>query len=319
MNFDHILLIGHGAPARPEEVMPYLRSMSEGRGVPEERLKILAGHYELIGGASPYNVQVSDFRGCLARELCAAGIDVPVFTGMKNWDPFLGDVLSQIYQKGLRKGLAIPLTPYRSASFGAGYKENLESIGSASGMKGLCYRFIEGWHGQEPFIEAEAEEVSRVLQAIDPAARASIPVLFSFHSLPVKRDPTDPVSHYAEEARATSALVAGRLGHSKWNVVYQSCPVSAKEMWLGPQIEDEMKGLAAKGEKKVLVVPLGFLCDHAEILYDLDHEARGVSERSGMKYLRAKTVLHHPKVVTLLRTLIQKVMAANASETDTIL
>jgi protoporphyrin/coproporphyrin ferrochelatase len=314
MNFDHILLIGYGAPSKPEEVMPYLRAMSEGRGVPEDRLKTVAKHYELIGGGSPYNEQVSNFKVHLEQELRSSGIPLPVFAGMKNWNPLLKDVLPEIYRKGFRKGLAIPLTPYQSASSGAGYKESLGSICSVPGMNDLRYQFIEGWHDQEPFIEAEAEDVSRVLQAIDPAERAATPVLFSFHSLPVSRDPADPMSYYAEEAHATSALVAERLGHKKWAVVYQSRPVSAKMAWLSPEIGEEINSLAARSEKRVLVVPLGFLCDHAEILYDLDHAAREVIEKSGMEYLRSRTVLHHPMIVTLLRTLIEKAMAAGASE-----
>ncbi len=325
MNFDHILLVGYGAPARAEEVMPFLRSMSEGRGVPEERLKALAGHYELIDGASPYKAQVLDFGERLARELCAAGIGLPVFTGMKNWHPFLKDILPEIYQKGFRKGLAIPLTPFRSASSGAGYKKNLEGISSASGMNDFSYQFIEGWHDQELFIEAEAEEISRVLQTIDPVERSGIPILFSFHSLPANQDPANPMSFYTEEARAASALVAERLGHKKWTVVYQSRPVSACEdwplrpreragivgipaqtAWPRPEIGEEIKSLAARGEKRVLIVPLGFICDHAEILYDLDHVVCGAIKKTGMEYLRAKTVLHHPKITALFRTLIEK-------------
>ena len=320
MNFDHVLLIGYGAPARVEEVMPYLRAMSEGRGVPEERLKELAQHYERIGGGSPYHGQVLEFRGRLEREFGSEGIGLPVFVGMKNWHPFLGDTLREIYQKGLRRGMAIPLTHYRSASAGAGYKENLESIRSALGMNDLHYQFLEGWYDQKLFVEAEAEEVSRALQGVAPEERSAIPILFSFHSLPVH-----PMSHYAEEARAASALVAERLGYSKWTVVYQSRPVSACEdwpsrpreragivgrpaqtAWLSPEIGETIKSLAEKGESRVLVVPLGFLCDHAEILYDLDHAAREMIEKSGMGYLRAKTVLHHPKITALFRALIEK-------------
>ena len=114
------------------------------------------------------------------------------------------------------------------------------------------------------------------------------------------------MSRYAEEARATSALVAERLGYKKWTVVYQSRPLSAQTAWLIPEIGEAIKSLAAKGEKRVLVAPLGFLCDHAEILYDLDHEVREIAEKEEMEYLRVKTVLHHPKITALFRELIEK-------------
>ena len=318
MKFDHVLLAGYGAPSKPEEVMPYLRAMNEGWGGAENRLKAVAKHYEMIGGGSPYNEQVSKFQVRLEQELRSSGISLPVFVGMKHWHPFLKDVLPEIHKKGFEKGLAIPLTPYRSASSGAGYKESLGSICSVSGMNDLRYQWIEGWHDQEPFIEAEVEEVSRVLQTIDPAERAGTSILFSFHSLPVSRDPADPMSCYAEEARAASALVAKRLGHKKWTVVYQSRPVSAKTAWLSPEIVEEINSLAARREKRVLVVPLGFLCDHAEILYDLDHQVRMAAKGAGMEYLRAGTVLCHPEIVKLLRTLIQKVTATGVSGTSCV-
>ncbi|OGX11695.1 MAG: ferrochelatase [Omnitrophica bacterium RIFOXYB12_FULL_50_7] len=304
MNFDHILLIGYGAPSQPEEVMPYLRAMSEGRGVPEECLKAMAKHYDVIGGASPYNEQVANFKANLEKELHSAGITLPVFIAMKNWNPFFKDVLPEIHKTGYRRGLAIPLTPYRSAASGAGYKGSLEFLMSSPAMAGLNYQFIEGWYDQTLFIEAEVEEVSRVFQTIDPAERAGTPILFSFHSLPSHQDPANPMSRYAEEVRVASALVAEQLGHNKWTVVYQSRPISARTVWMSPEIEEEVRALAAKGEKRIIVVPLGFLCDHAEILYDLDHAVCGVIEKAGMQYLRAKTVLHHPKISALFKTLI---------------
>lgn len=286
--------------------MPYLQSMNAGKFIPEERLEALARHYELIGGASPYNGQILDFKERLERELSAAGFNMPIFIGMKNWHPYLKDILPKIYLKGFRDGLAIPLTPYRAASSGAGYKESLETLRSTSELNTLSYQFIEGWHEQEFFVEAEAEEASLALRAVASAERSRTPILFSFHSLPIHRDPADPLSHYAEETRVASALVAKRLGHLKWSVAYQSCPVSAKGGWLGPGIEEEVRTLASRDEKRVLVVPLGFLCDHAEILYDLDHAAREMIEKAGMQYLRARTVLHHAKITVLFRKLIEK-------------
>ncbi len=306
MNFDHILLIGHGAPESAEEVLPYLRSMNAGKHVREERLETLARHYELIGGASPYNTQVLDFKGRLERELSAAGLDLPVFIGMKNWSPFLKKILPEIHLKGFRDGLAIPLTPYRSASWGAGYKDILKTICSMPELSSLRYQFIEGWYDEELFIQAAAEEISFALRGIPPSERSGIPMLFSFHSLPIHRHPGDPLFHYAGEVYAASALVAKGLRHSKWSVVYQSRPASAKGGWLGPGIEEEAKTLASRNEKRVLVVPLGFLCDHAEVLYDLDHAAREVIGKNGMQYSRAKTVLHHPKITMLFRMLIEK-------------
>lgn len=306
MRFDHILLMGYGAPAESVEVEPYLRAMSRGRDIPEERLKTLAVHYDQIGGASPYNAQVLDFRNRLEKELTVTGTALPVFCGMMHWHPQMKEAVSWIFHQGLRKGLAVPLTPYRSAAAGAGYRKHLESICAGAELSGLAYEFLEGWQGKDAFLEAEAEEISRALGSFSPEERADVSVLFSFHSLPVCADPADPLSDYDTEARATVVRIAERLGHSKWSVVYQSRPVSTRGSWLGPEIEAEILALAAKGEKRVLVAPLGFLCDNAEVLYDLDHAARQAAEGCGMKYLRARTVLHQPRIAELLRALIQE-------------
>lgn len=306
MQPDHILILGYGAPEKAEDVLPFLKGMTAGRGIPDERLQILAKHYELIGSASPYNDQVEEFRGRLEKELRNAGADVPVFAGMKNWHPFLKEALDDIHGKGLQKGIALPLTPYQAASAGAGYRENLQTLLSAGGLGGLSYRFVESWYDQEPFIEAQAEEICKVLEAVPAGERSGTTLLFSFHALPVIQDPAHPLAAYPEEARAASALVAERLGHAKWAVVYQSRPVSAKTPWLGPDIADQIDSLALKGERRVVVAPLGFLCDHAEILYDLDHQARAAVEEKQMQYLRSKTVLNHPKIAALLASLILK-------------
>ena len=276
MRPDHILLIGYGAPATEEDVLPYLRLMTEGRGIPEERLRMIAKNYELIGSASPYNDQVEDFRGHFVNELRSAGIDLPVFVGMKNWHPFLKEVLAEIYSKGLRHGVALPLTAYRAASAGAGYQKDLEAHLAGGETAGLHYRFIEGWYAQKPFIEAHADEISKVLEKVPSAERAGTPILFSFHALPIVCDRSNPVAGYPGEALAVSTLVAKRLGYVKWSVVYQSRPASAKTPWLGPDIAEEITRLAGQGEKRILVAPVGFLCDHAEILFDLDHQAKAL-------------------------------------------
>ncbi len=306
MHPDHILLIGYGAPEKADEVLPFLKGMTAGRGISEESLQRLASHYALIGSASPYNDQVTEFRGRLEKELRILGLDVPVFVGMKNWHPYLKDVLVEIHGKGFNRGIALPLTAYSASSAGAGYKEELESIFAQGGIAGLSYHFLEGWYEQKIFIEVHAEEIGKVLATVPAAERAGTPILFSFHALPIVQDRANPLAAYPEEALSVSALVAARLGHAKWSVVYQSRPASAKTAWLSPDIGDAISDLAKKGEKRVLVVPLGFLCDHAEILYDLDHQARALVEGKEMQYLRSQTVLNHSKIAALLASLILK-------------
>lgn len=298
---DHILLMGHGGPRRREEVMPFLTSMTEGKNVPAERLNAVARHYEMTGGASPYHDAVTGFSKRLEKALKDAGMDLPVFTGMKHWHPFFKDVLSGIHLKGYGKGLGIALNAFGGAAAGIRYRESLEAAKTSLKAPGLEYVFLEGWHEEKLFIEAQAEAIAEIFKPLPENERCGMPLIFSFHSLPVKAG-----SGYSGEARAASALVAQDLGHAKWSVAYQSKPAETSEPWLGPDIGEELERLAKSGEKRVTVVPLGFLCDHVEILYDLDHKARGVAEKNGMEYLRARTVIDHPKITRLLTELIAK-------------
>ncbi len=301
---DHILLMGHGGPRKREEVMPFLTSMTEGKNVSRERLDAVARNYEMTGGASPYHDAVTGFAKRLEKSLKDAGMDLPVFVGMKHWHPFFKDVLSGIHLKGHGKGLAIALNAFGGAAAGIGYRESLETARISLKAPALDYVFLKGWHGEKLFIEAQAEAVSEVFGTVPEKERNGTPILFSFHSLPVKAGPQERGSGYADEIRAASALVAKALGHDKWSVVYQSKPPVTGEPWLGPDIGAAIERLAKSGEKRVVVAPLGFLCDHVEILYDLDCKAKGTADKNGMEYLRAKTVIDQSKITRLLTGLI---------------
>ncbi len=302
MNFDHILLIGYGGPRNSEEVLPFLRTMAEGKNISEERLQMSARRYEAIGGASPYHDEVIGFADRLGKTLRECGIPLPVFVAMKNWKPFLAEVLAGIRQKGHRKGLAIILTAFPGAVAGARYKESLK----AAQVPGLEYVFVEGWYAHELFIEAQAEEVKKILDVLPEKERAATPVVFTFHSLPA----VTGQGSYEKEARETSALIAKLTGHANGFVAYQSKPLNAGGAWIGPDIVDVIGQTAKAGGKRVIVVPLGFFCDHVEVLYDLDHEARECARAFGVEFLRARTVIHHAKIIVMFQELIRQKLAA---------
>ena len=310
MELDHILLIGYGGPRTSGEVMPFLKKMTGGRDISGEALQRIAHNYERIGGASPYFDEVTHFAGQLQKTLSDRGRKLPVFIGMKNWHPFLDELLPEIRQKGFQKGLAIILNAFPGAVAGARYQESLKAAQAA--MKGNApeYVFSESWYEHELFIEAQAEEVRRVLENVPAQERGSVPLVFTFHSLPVKEGKP---SSYSEEANAAAALTSNRLGHSKRSVVYQSKPVNAPGPWLGPDINDTIRQLAEAGEKKVVIIPLGFFCNHVEILFDLDIKARETAERMKVEYLRAGTVIHHPKILGLFQELVEKNLTGEVS------
>ena len=290
MNFDHVLLIGYGGPRTSEEVLPFLKGRAEGRNISEEKLLASTRRYEAIGGASPYYKEVRRFAERLEKTLRASGLALPVYVGMKHWKPFLAETLLEIRQKGHQKGLAIMLNVFPGAAAGARYKESLQ----ASKIPGLDYVFVEGGYDNNLFVDAQAAEVKKVLMTIPDEERASTPVVFTFHSLP-----EGAAQGYVEETKAGSALVADRLSHSAWSVAYQSKPLDAGGAWLGPDISEVIEQLAKVGQKRVVVVPLGFFCDHVEILYDLDIEAGRRARFHNIEYLRPRTVIHHPKITDL--------------------
>lgn len=302
MSFDHILLIGYGGPRRSDEVLPFLRAMSGGKNISEEQLQSSAQRYKVIGGLSPYHNEVMRFAVRLEKKIQDSGIHLPVFVGMKNWRPFLAEVLTGVRQKGHQKGLAIVLSAFPGAVAGARYKESLR----AAQVPGLEYVFVEDWHDHELFIQAQAGEVQKTLEIMPDEERTVTPVVFTFHSLPLATGQ----GSYDQEARKASALVAKQAGHAKWSVAYQSRPPGTSGSWLGPDIYEVIGAMAKAGEKRVIVVPLGFFCDHVEILYDLDCGARRCAQRSGIEFLRAQTVIHHAKILALFKELIRRKLKA---------
>lgn len=297
MKIDHILLIGYGGPRTFEEVRPFLKGMTHDRIIPGAMLQAMTHHYEQIGGASPYYEEVTRFAEQLEQDIRDSGINLPVYTGMKNWHPSLQEVLPMLQERGCRKGLAIILNAFPGAVSGARYKESLQAAQAGLKGPGIEYVFPAAWHDAELFIEAQADEIRKVLGKIQADEGKKTTILFTFHSLPEAEE--KPGSGYAAEILAATELVAKRSGISQWLAVYQSKPSNVSGPWLGPDINEVIRRLAKDGIKKIVAVPLGFFCDHVEILFDLDVRARETAKEAGMEYFRSGTVIRHPKIKEL--------------------
>lgn len=295
MKADHVLLVGFGGPSRSEEIGPFLQEVTRGTRIPEERLGEVESHYRQIGGTSPYPAAVASVANRLRESLMSKGVELPVFVGMRNWHPFLKDVLNEIKTQGKRRGIAMVLAPHRSeASFGR-YLKSVEEAKKACSMDGVGYEceYVPSWHEHPDFIEAQAAQIRKVYVQ-------ETFLVFTAHSIPVE---VAKKSRYEEEFRMSSALVAKALGHSGWDVAYQSRSGRPTEAWLEPGVHDLLQKLSKQGEKTVTFVPIGFVCDNAEILYDLDIEAKEEAQRLGLRYLRAPTVADHPQFIRLLTEL----------------
>lgn len=298
MEFDHILLIGFGAPSRPEDVPQYLEAFAARASIPPARLAGVLKQYEAIGGSSPYNQAVNAFADEFQKALRGKGVNVPVFVGMRNWNPFLKDTLAEVKRRGLKKGLAIVLAPHRSlASFGK-YEEALAEADFLTGG-GAEYAHVSPWHMHPLFIEAHTAAIHRALENTS-ARRADTRLLFCAHSIP---EHMARASRYEEEIKESAALAAQAAGGASWSVAFHSRSGKPGDAWTGPDVQSALAAAAGEGVKAALLVPIGFLCDNAEILYDLDIEARRAAVAAGLEFLRAPTVLSDARIARMFAEL----------------
>jgi protoporphyrin/coproporphyrin ferrochelatase len=306
MSFDHVLVIGFGGPTKPEEIKPFLQNVTRGIPIPEERLREVEHHYHEVGGFSPYNEYTFRLFERLREKLQERQVNLPLFLGMRNWNPYLKEALAEIKRRGLKRGIGLILAPHRSDASYEKYIRNVEDAKREAGALEINYEYLKPWFDHPGFIHAQTDEARKVLARIPAEDREAIPLLFSAHSIPMDMAAK---SQYAEEVRASAALVAGELGNPKWHLAWQSRSGSPRQPWLEPDICSAIRELKRKGESSVLVIPVGFLCDNVEVLFDLDIEARQEAEKQGMKFYRASTVMDHPSFAAMFAELIQELFA----------
>lgn len=304
---DSVLLIAFGGPTRPEEIRPFLENVTRGRRIPPERLEKVARHYERMpGGRSPLpeltERQAAGLRAALER----AGRPLPVYVGMRNWRPYLPETLAAMAAEGRRQALGIILSSFRTEASWERYQRDVADA-RARVAEAPAVTFAPEWSGHRQFIEAQAERAAAALVEVPEARRSWTPLIFTAHSVPVAMAEASP---YVAELTERSERVARRLAHKRWSIAYQSRSGDPRESWLEPDIGEVVRSLANDGERDVVVVPIGFVCDHVEVLYDLDVEVRAVAEARGMRVHRAAALNDHPKFVELLADLVNRHAAA---------
>lgn len=330
MKVDHVLLIGFGSAETPADVEAFLQHVVRGRPIPAERLQKVRKHYEEIGGFSPYNAHTLRLAEKIALSLKDDEGQLPVFVGMRHWHPFLQDTLKQIQERGLRRGIGVILVPFRSeASWGrykAAVREVQQALGCATADGGVPLKagdapeieYLAPWFDHPLWIEAVSDLTRQTLYKASGKDGDAF-VLFSTHSIPKAMSENKQEGDYVGEFFMASRLVADRLKLKRRECVYQSRSGDPREPWLGPDIEEVIANLARWGERSVVVVPLGFLCDNAEVLYDLDIAAKKAAEKVRMKFFRVPTVMDHPAFVQMLTQRIRAqagLPAARESSTE---
>ncbi len=301
--YDSLLLVSFGGPEKREDVMPFLENVVRGKPVPKERLLEVAEHYYDLGGKSPINDQCRALLAALRAELDAHDITLPIYWGNRNWSPLLTDTLAEMTRKGHRRTLAIMTSAFSSYSGCRQYRENVEAARAAAGDDAPEVDKVRVFYNHPLFVEVMAERLKEALAKLPPAHRDGARVAFTAHSIPLAM-----AEHCKYEAQLEEAcrLVAEATGRTKWQLVYQSRSGPPQVPWLGPDVVEHAKAIATIGVTDLVVVPIGFVSDHMEVVYDLDHELRAACDELGITMVRAQTAGTHPKLVAMLRELIEE-------------
>lgn len=329
-DYDAVILSSFGGPEGQDDVIPFLRNVTTGRGIPDERLEEVATHYRANGGVSPINEQNRALRSALEAELLGRGLSVPVLWANRNWAPYVADVVRECHARGMRRLLVLATSAYSSYSGCRQYREDygvaLEQLGLAEEMqidKVRQYYDSEGF--VQPFVEGLREGLAEVRGRLGPEG-GRIGVLFSTHSIPTTdaeasgpaRMEFEENSAYVAQHLAVARTVLERvgpegLGEHTWDLVYQSRSGPPQVPWLEPDVNDAIEELAARGVAGVVVVPLGFVSDHMEVKWDLDTEALQTCERLGLPAVRTPTAGTHPAFVSGLADLVEQRIAGRAA------
>ena len=309
--YDALLLVSFGGPERPEDVVPFLENVTRGRGIPRERLEEVGEHYFQFGGKSPINDQNRELIAAVEEDLRSNGIDVPVYWGNRNWDPYLADTLRRMEADGIRRAACLVTSAYSSYSGCRQYRENLADAVAEVGPGAPRLDRLRHYFNHPGFIEPMVDATLAALADLGDAVRHDAHLLFVTHSIPLAmNDASGPeggayvaqhlsvVEEIVERVRQETGL---RYAHE---LVYCSRSGPPHVPWLEPDVNDRLEELAAEGTQGVVVVPIGFVSDHMEVIYDLDTEASATAEKLGLEFARAATAGVDPRFVSMVRDLL---------------
>ena len=302
MTYDALLIVSFGGPERREDVISFLENVLRGKNVPRERMLQVAEHYYHFGGRSPINGQNRALIAALEREFKAHGPSLPIYWGNRNWHPLLADTLRQMEADGVHRALAFATSAFGSYSGCRQYREDIERARIETGPGAPEIHKLRTFHNHPGFLAAAADRARVALEQIAPERRDSASVVFSAHSIPLSMAQVSP---YVGQLRESCQLVCQMLGRPAATLAYQSRSGPPTQPWLEPDICDYIRQLhSGGGLKDIVVVPIGFLSDHMEVIYDLDTEAAALCRELGVNLVRAATVGVHPAFVSMIRELI---------------
>ena len=299
--YDAIMMIGYGAPEKPEDIRPFLQNVAKGRPIPPDRLEEVAHHYEMFGGSPLNEYTYKQARG-LESKLAENGGEVPVYVGMRNWRPLIPDTLKEMSEAGVKKAIGMIMAAHQSDASWERYQRDVQEGLKETGVD-IEFEYSPPLFDHPLFIEDSADRIADCLNQIPEDERCGTLILFTAHSIPTPMADSSP---YVEQLLTTARLIAERLRHENWRLVYQSRSGRPQDPWLEPDVCDVIHEVAKEGIKCIIAQPIGFLCDHIEVLFDIGVEAEEAAEEAGVKLYRAKTVNDDPKFIDALADIVQK-------------
>ena len=304
--FDAVLVISFGGPQGRGDVRPFLANVLRGRRVTPERVEEVAHHYELFDGVSPLTELTQRQADGLRKRLAAAGHPLPVYVGMRNWHPYLTDTLKQMHAEGVRRAVGFIAAAHHSYSSCQQYRENVASAQQALRNDGghVEITFVDSWFDHPQFIAANASHIRDALNRLPADVRQDARIVFTAHSIP--KSMAD-ASQYEHQLSVSCATIAERVGLT-WALVYQSRSGRPQDPWLEPDVCDYLRREHAQGLAAAVISPVGFLCDHIEVLYDLDREAADVCTSIGLPMVRAAAVNDDPLFLDMMADVVRRTM-----------
>ncbi|WP_328961317.1 ferrochelatase [Streptomyces virginiae] len=330
--YDALLLLSFGGPEGPDDVVPFLENVTRGRGIPRERLKEVGQHYFGFGGVSPINGQNRELLDALRKDFAGHGLDLPVYWGNRNWAPYLTDVMREMAADGRRRIAVLATSAYASYSGCRQYRENLADALATLAEEGVELPRVDKlrhYFNHPGFVEPMIDGVVASLAELPEEVRSGAHLAFTTHSIPTAAaDTSGPVpdhtgdgeggayvKQHLDVAKVIADEVAARTGtaHS-WELVYQSRSGAPHIPWLEPDVCDHLEALHAAGAPAVVMVPIGFVSDHMEVLYDLDTEATAKAAELGLPVRRSATVGADPRFAGAVRELVLERAAKERGE-----
>jgi ferrochelatase len=301
--FDAVLLISFGGPQGRDDIRPFLANVLRGRRVPPQRVEEVARHYELFDGVSPLTEITRRQANGLRDRLAAAGHPLPVYVGMRNWHPFLADTLRDMHAAGVRRAIGFIAAAQHSYSSCQQYRENVaaarEELRRTSGDIDVTY--VESWFDHPLFIAANAAHVKEARARLPQQLRESARLVCTAHSIPMSMADR---SRYREQLKESARLVAAAAEMPDWHVVYQSRSGRPEDPWLEPDLCDYLRQARVEGLEAAVLCPVGFVCDHIEVLYDLDREAADVCRAIGLAMARAESANDDPLFLDMMADVV---------------